>query len=515
MIKFEKLTIPKIQEQKREIFPEQKEYLEKIKQIEELLPEEDKLLRRWLGVAKNVIENNAESKGAKFATKELEMLDVLLRTRIAREKDKKVKLKLYQAIALFGLLLAGYQALAPAELTPSAKAETAKIESRPEKEIKKILDKVVSEWFDEDFDEKSDELKNLFQIIGQEETSNMTWEDLQKYTKEAIEQQVSPEAKTKIEKVIADWLLMKFINKHTDYPDDAATKFNLKDVLTPTEQGEYFANCIGRSQLYQVLGKDLRLDIGIIDVIKDINGNTYKIGQVSIGHNCNIINFSDNTYRLDDSTAYREDLFSIKKYGVSDIKHQEIIGKINGQDANIDLKNKEYQLDKQEQWYDLEKQDKIEGLSKEQVQARVHMGQGTLELENDNTEEAIKNFEQVVRLDKSSFSELARDNLDALRVHLLTTYMNNGLRAFESKDYNQAEKMFNKVKEINPENGDAYYNLGITYGTMSNNVKTNNERLRLYKLTLKNLKKSLELGIDSKYESQAKSMITQLESIFK
>lgn len=101
------------------------EALEIIRQIERLLPEDDIFSKRWLETAKEAFIT--EKGNLEFATKELKTLISSLKIRAANEQNKKTKIKLQQAVALFGLLIAGYTTFS-AEIAPAARAVEAMTE---------------------------------------------------------------------------------------------------------------------------------------------------------------------------------------------------------------------------------------------------------------------------------------------------------------------------------------------------------------------------------------------------
>ncbi len=257
------------------------------------------------------------------------------------------------------------------------------------------LDKILSQWSLPPIP------PGLRAITEKYQDKKLNLKDLGNWVREELAQTQDMEKKAKLELAALDWLYA-FIRENVK----RGRVFELDQVVN-----QRCADCLGYAKMFQLLGRNFGLDIGIVEVVID-NAGRY------VPHPINILRLAGKRRQFIDPW-----------YGSKDINHQRI---------GAQVKEKGKWLIKDVNRDELEKLAEVKGLPAECVDAITHYIMGNRHLEqgirrSDEKElrKAIDYYDEAIKL----YPQNAR-----FYFNRAVAYENIGEKGKAAKDYAQALK---------------------------------------------------------------------------
>jgi len=257
------------------------------------------------------------------------------------------------------------------------------------------LDKILSQWSLPPIP------PGLRAIAEKYQDKKLNLKDLGNWLREELTQTQDMKKKAKVELATLDWLY-EFIRENVK----RGRVFELDQVLT-----ERHADCLGYAKIFQLLGRNFGLDIGIVEVVID-NAGRY------VPHPINIL-------RLAGKRRQFIDLW----YGSKDINHQRI---------GVQVREQGKWLIKDVNRDELEKLTDVKGLPAECVDAITyyivgnrHLEQGIHCSDEKELRKAIDCYDEAIKL----YPQNARFYLNRA-----VAYENIGEKEKAAEDYAQALK---------------------------------------------------------------------------
>ena len=415
--------------------------------------------------------------------------------------------------------------------------------------VESYVELTLNNWLHESIAIQRPDFLELLYMIGKEGefSPSTTFEEFRDWVVLALENTDNSKEKAIMERVVSNWLF-NFIDSNVHYPDNKLDKYKLEDVFTRERGGRYYANCFGRSRLYRGLGIDFGLDVGIVEVLRAVDGS-------EVYHVCNITRFSDVPDGLDAQWKL-EDL----NVSNNDIHHQKIRARVEEKEVYVDIDwdggECIYKEGVRGQSKSIAKIN-MRGLNKKSIKAIEHYNAGYINIERgmrarvqSNTKrademfgKAIEELKKAIKLDpkfagarynlgliyyqeQGKVEEAIKEITLALKENPEDSEGHNALGGIyrEQGEYEKAVKEGKEAVRLNPKNGEAHYNLGAVYFKLGEE-SSGEEKIKYFELSLREfeqaikyvrelkgelrgiidfLKGAIKKGKDSKKETQPK-----------
>jgi len=298
-------------------------------------------------------------------------------------------------------------------------------------------------------------ISSFEKALEEEGWAKELWDEIirktSKFESEDIKE--NPEVQKEVAKIVFD-----VINREIKGEENI---FNLSDVLRTKK-----ADCVGYSQVYWIICKRLGLDVGIVPVYKDNQGE-YRYGNGS--HYCNVLTLSDGREILAD-LAYDE----------FDIKHQRVGNKFVSKEGvySVVLNKFGALLHKSNKFSEAE-EEVSEAIRINPEYAQAHYNLGLLLHDLNKFEEAEEEYREAIRIfpdyfnahynlgllleNLNRFEEAEEEYREAIRINpgFTDAHNNLGILLYYLERYEEAEKEYREAIRLNHDYAEAHFNLGI------------------------------------------------------
>ena len=385
-------------------------------------------------------------------------------------------------------------------------------------EHKKKLNNQMDEWLQEQF--KSEEkikkmmgkdwkmtfekypatLSGLINVAGIENITeeDIDWDNFQKIIRYKLEHIKDVEQKTKIEKAIAK-LLFDLLNEKIKHKGVGSRYFLAERIIQDNFKE---ASCLGFSQLYDLLGKKTGLDVGIVDVMEDLNGKPKST------HVCNIVKYANNKW----SDASLVDI----NYRRFRAKHKMLRLKINGMttyakikwNQNPELSTIKYKGPQGQLHEQFIKEVQIEPLGPASVIAEGYLGLAVEYGNKEGLHKEQKTLQEAIKLDPTN---------GVLYYNLARSYQDTA-NAQEESNLKTAKKLFqNSIKNFKkaielrpPKYPGATASLGGAYHSLGDLTTDKNKQKDYYNKALENYQKAIKQN-PQKWKSVLQPYINKIQ----
>lgn len=352
--------------------------------------------------------------------------------------------------------------------------------------------KMMGESWRMTFEKYPDSLSGLMDAAGIEiiTEENINWETFQKRMRYALEHTDDIEQKTKIEQATAKFLA-NVLDKKIDNKGAESPYFTIERILDNNSQE---ANCLGVSQLYELIAKKVGLNVGRVGVWVDDKGKMSS-------HSANIIKFSNESWQLIDVNYHKFQIY-----------HKTIRAEINGKPvyANIewDYKNSEQSKITYDQQTVLIKGVEISPLNTEAGIAQTHLSlaEEHRQKKEFNKERAL--LKKALELDPTSAS---------VHTNIGVNFHDQAWEAMAQHNIKLAKDLFTKsidnlenAVKFNSEHADAFASLGGSYHSLGDITASDRQKQLYYNKALENYQKAITVN-PQKYKNVLQSHINKIQ----